>query len=469
MRARSLSVAVAAALVGAVGLAGPSVAGPPGSWTVISGGGVSNIVEPGLYRTADGTLHVAMERNNANNTDSIDVANISESGKLTSRVTAVDQWSALTSDPDLVGSPTGGVRLLFGGLHTTVTGEPYNEGYVYQASSDASGTAWTLAPNTAPAVAGTTGYVSYGTGATTLPDGTLVAAYPLNSTIYYQVGAGPLQTFDVADCCAYDMTLVQDNGVVWAAWSNNGDTEDSSGIFVRTVYPSLGPVSKAPGSSTTSGYLQLAQAVAMSARNGGGVYLSYCKGYPLCDSLVLWKVGSSSTTKVPGSKDAAQVSMSAAPSGRLWIAWATGSDEIFAIRTNTTAQGFGALRHLPQPKQSLGVYDIAIEGSRARADLLFNDSVSIWHQQLFAGLTLKASPNKWNGNGSVEVKFKVRDAGDPIKGAHVKAKWDGNKLTCKTDDNGVCKLKFPKMGANKITVTAKKSGYAPDETKLKVT
>ncbi len=78
---RRLSV-VLVLVLGVVGLAGPSLAGPPGKWTVISGGGLSNIVEPGMHRTADGTLHVAIVRENANSTDYIDVAHVSESGKL---------------------------------------------------------------------------------------------------------------------------------------------------------------------------------------------------------------------------------------------------------------------------------------------------------------------------------------------------------------------------------------------------
>ncbi len=65
-------------------------------------------------------------------------------------------------------------------------------------------------------------------------------------------------------------------------------------------------------------------------------------------------------------------------------------------------------------------------------------------------------------------KFKVTDAGDAVQGATVKAKWAGNKLTCKTEANGKCSITFPKMGKNKIKVAAKKSGYAPDEVKLKV-
>ena len=85
---RRLSV-VLVLVLGVVGLAGPSLAGPPGKWTVISAEGVSNIDEPGLYRTADGTLHVAMPRV----TDTlhyVDVAHLTEAGKLTGRTVAVD-------------------------------------------------------------------------------------------------------------------------------------------------------------------------------------------------------------------------------------------------------------------------------------------------------------------------------------------------------------------------------------------
>ena len=471
MRSRLLSAAAATVVLGVVAaVAAPVQAGPPGTWSVISGGGLTNIVEPGMYRTADGTLHVAIVRQNPNSTASIDVAHISESGKLLGRTTVIDQWAGVTSDPELVGAPNGGIRLVWGGQRTTVAGDPYNQGYVYWAqSTDASGTAWVIAPDVTPANSGTTGYASYGTGVTTLADGTLVTAYPLNTTIYYQVGVGtPVASFAVAECCVYDMTLAYDNGVVWAAWSANGSSDAGRGIFVREIYPALGAVIKAPKSSTSQGYLQLAQGVAMTARNGGGTYLTYCAGYPFCDSMVLWKIGTSKVTKVPGSKNAAQVAISDAPSGRLWLAWATDSDEVYAIRTDTTANGFGALRHLPSPKKSLGVYDLGVEGSRARADIVFNDSAAIWHQQVFAGLTLKASPAKWNGNDDQKVEFKVTDAGDGVKGATVKAKWNGQKLTCKTENNGKCTIHFPKLGKSTITVTAKKNGYAPDETKLKV-
>ncbi len=191
-------------------------------------------------------------------------------------------------------------------------------------------------------------------------------------------------------------------------------------------------------------------------------------GYPFCETVVLWQVGTSQVLKVPESADAAQVAISAAPSGRLWIGWASEADEVYAVRTNTKANGFGAVRHLPAPKKSQGVYDLFIEGTRARADIVFNDSSAIWHQQVFVGLTLKAEADQWFGSHAEKIGFKVTDAGDGVQGATVKAKWNGNKLTCKTAANGKCKITFPKMGKNKIKVSATKAGYAPDETKLKV-
>jgi hypothetical protein len=244
------------------------------------------------------------------------------------------------------------------------------------------------------------------------------------------------------------------------------------GEFVRTIYPTLGPIVQVPGSVSTFGGLPgtiaNSQHTAMAARNGGGVYIASCKGYPTCDNVVLWQVGTTKLRKIPHSEGASHVAISAAPSGRLWIAFEDTSDDLHAVRTNTSATRFGTQRTIKRPKSAGSVYKIAIEGTRARADLLFNDGSRIWHQQLFAGLTLKATPAKWNGDHAVEVKFKVTDAGEAVENATVKAKWNGLKQSCKTQGNGICKLTFPKMGKTRIKATAKKSGYAPDEVTLKV-
>ena len=378
-RRSSVLIASAALLTGVVGVVSPSHAGPPGKWTEISAGGISNIVEPGLHRTADGTLHVAMQ-STADNMDSIEVAHVSASGALTGRHVAIPGWSGTTADPDLVAAPGGGMRLVFGGNHTTVTGDPYNEGYVYHASSDGTGAAWTLAPNTAPAVANGGGYVSSGTGVTTLSDGTLVTAFPFNSSIYYQVGAGPVQSFTTPACCAYDMTLATDGaGTVYAAWYSNGGTPGAQGTMVRQIHPTLGPVMQPPGAIEGTD-----QASAMVTRPDGGVYLAYPRGELNNQGFALWQVGTGTVRKVPGSKGADHLAMSTGPGGRLWLAWRDEKFGVRVVRTNPSATKFGVVQKVKPPKGST-VYQIGIEGSTGRGDVLINDSTRIWHQQVFAG------------------------------------------------------------------------------------
>jgi hypothetical protein len=460
-RTSSLIVAAAATVVLA-GTMAPAHAGPPGTWTTISGAGISTIVEPGLHRTADGTLHVAIA-SSANNTNSIDVAHISAGGALTGRSSAISGWATTTFDPDLVAGPGGGMRLVFGGLRTTVTGDAYNEGYSYIASSDASGSAWTLAPNTTPAVAASTGYASYGTGVTQLADGTLVTAFPLNSTIDYQVGSNPVQTFDVPACCAYDMSLVNDGNVVYAAWYANGTPAGTQGIFVRQLYPTLGPVLLAPGSVTNGSSVSSSQAVAMAARAGGGVYLAYPVGYPSAKSVALWKVGDPKPKLVKHTKDAEHVALSAGAGGRLWLAFDGTGGSLHAVQTNASATKLSDVQTIKTPKGST-VYGVGIEGSTGRGDLVFNDGSAILHQQLLYGLSVDARPGSLKAGRKGQVTFTVTDAGDAVKGAKVKAKG----LSCKTDKKGRCTITFPALPARSFDVRATRKEYADGSVTVKV-
>lgn len=464
MRARRsttlLAAAAAAALV--VTAAPAAYAGKPGTWTTISGPGVVNISEPGMTRTADGTVHVAIQRT-ASNLDSIDVAHVNSKGTLTGRHAAVPGWEGTTEDPDLMIAPGGGLRMVFGGHRTLVSGDPYNEGYLYQAFAPPGGAPWTLASNMTPAVASPNGYASYGTGTTQLADGTLVTAFPLNSTITYQVGNLAPQSFTVPDCCAYDMTLVRSGNTVYAAWYANGDLPQHQGVFVRAIYPSLGPIIQAPGSVSGGDSLDTGQAVAMVARAGGGVYLAYLNGYPSAKAVALWRLGSSKPMLLKGTKGADNVAMSADPSGRLWLGFDNGDDDIAVVRTNTAATQVGALQTIRTPKGST-VYGVNIEGSGPSAHVVFNNGSAILHQQVLPGLSLKASPKKFKANQPRKVTFKVTDAGAAVKGAKVKAKGK----SCTTNKKGKCTITFPKLSPQSFKVKAKEGGYAAAEVKVKV-
>ena len=71
---------------------------------------------------------------------------------------------------------------------------------------------------------------------------------------------------------------------------------------------------------------------------------------------------------------------------------------------------------------------------------------------MLPGLTLAASPAKVRRGGTTTVRFTVRDAGDPVKGAKVKA--GGASGT--TDSRGRVKLDLP---GKAVTATATHSGY----------
>ena len=420
-----------------------------------------------MYRTADGVLHVAMPRE-TNSLDSIDVAHISAGGQLEGRQVVLDSWSGLTERPR-PGRGAAGAGCGWSSAASTrpTPASPYS-GTLYEAISDPTGTAWTLAPSTQSPVAHPSGYASYGTGTTTLADGTLVTAFPLNSAIYYQVGAGAVQTFDVNACCAYDMTLASDGANVWAAWYANGTAAVDQGVFVRQIYPALGPVIQAPGSVSSfggsPGSLGTGQAVAMVYRPGNGLYLAYLKGYPNTKAVTVWKYGTSLARSVPDSKEArhrGDVGRSRRPA----LA-GLGRRLRRHPRSPHRPKGltFGAVQLLKTPGDA-SVYHVNIEGSAGHGDVIFNDGYRILHQQVFAGLSVKADPGKWNGDKSVKVSFKVTDAGDAVKGAVVKAK--GEK--CKTDASGKCSITFAKLNAGKFDAVAKKKEYADGSVRLKVT
>ncbi|MFC6042113.1 hypothetical protein ACFP8W_09025 [Nocardioides hankookensis] len=448
----------------AVGAAPPDLdRGGPGSWTKISTGGSGINFESSLHRTADGVLHVLYPRSSGADTG-LAHTSISAGGAVTGQQDVLGTtWSIMDSAPVLVDGPGGGLRAVFGGQQTTSAGF-WSDGRMYTATAPASGASWTLP---AEAVGDShSAYGSYGTAATTLADGTPVAAYPLNSSITWHVGtgAGGDQTFDVP-CCAYDMTMVRDGENVWMAWYANGTGASANGTFVRQIYPTLGPIIKAPGSSVGGDSLPAGR-VAMVARAGGGVYLAYCTGYPYCENVGLWKVGSSKVLKVPGTKYANLVALSAGPTGRLWLAWSDNIPVVKALRTDRSVGKLGTVRNVGMPHGKAAVYSLAIEGSTGRGDVVIQVGDGFWHTQVVAALTVRGKPGVWkHGTKKQKVAFTVTDAGDAVAGAVVKV---GPKH-CTTKASGKCVIAFPKSTKKgRLVVLASKPGYANAKSTLRV-
>ncbi len=440
--------------------------GGPGDWTKISTGMGGITYQSSLQRTADGVLHVVYPKTDGGDDATYGHTAIDADGEVALQNNVlVPGWATVDPTPALIRDGDG-LRVVYGGLRSTEAGY-WSDGRMYTATAAADGAAWTV-PMAAVGQSHSA-YGSYGTAAVELDDGTPVAAFPLNSDITWHVGTGeavPDQSFTVASCCTYSMAMVNDGGDVWIAWYNNGSTAATNGIFVKQILPAVGPTMKAPQSSEGTSSVAPMGSVALVARSGGGVYAAYCVGYPTCDHIGLWKVGTDTVRSVPSTIYVDRIAVSPGPSGRIWVAWSDNIPRIRAVRTNANQTGFGPVRTLGTPANVDGVYDVAIDGSSGRGDVVINSGAGFWHTQVAPGLTLKAAPGKWKHGKKQKVTFKVTDAGDAVTGAKVKV----GSATCTTAATGACAITFPKKTkAGSLVAKATLSGYGAGSVRLKVT
>ncbi|WP_151082263.1 hypothetical protein [Nocardioides cynanchi] len=469
--ALGLTVSLGVAVAGTSALGAPALdrsiaKGSPGHWTKISSSTVDTIYEASMVRTADGVLHVVYPRKTAAAGNPVTLAHTS----LTSNGATIRQndvlptgWATMDNAPVVVNGASG-PHVIFGGQLDTASGF-FDSGRMFMADATSdSGATWTLpAQNVGVSNAA---YGSYGTSAVELADGTPVAAFPLNETITWHVGTGPGAdgSFSVPGASLYDTTMVRDGSNVWIGWFAYGSTAATTGIFARQILPSVGPVLKAPGSSQGTNTLKLGR-VALAARAGGGVYEAYCVGYATCSKVRVWKVGTSKTADVPHSHLAETVALSAGPSGRLWVAWSDNLPKVRAVRTGVNGLAMGAVQNVGIPSGHPSVYSLVLEGSRGRGDIVVNVGDGFWHTQVFAGLTLHASPSKWRHGSRQRVVFTVTDAHAAVKNANVKV----GSSRCTTGNRGTCAITFPRtLGAGKHNATASRKGYAKAIVTLKV-
>ncbi|MBS2940148.1 hypothetical protein KDN32_20620 [Nocardioides sp. J2M5] len=454
--------------------AAPAQARADSRWTRVSAAPVDSLSEIAVQRTGDGTLHAVYTLDQGASA-SYEHAGIDGRGRLVSRGDVLGTWGGLVFNPKLVPTASGGLRLVFSGLQDTNSANFYSQGYAYEALSDTASAVWALQPRALTRTS--SAYGGYGTGATQLSDGTPVTASTLNSTMSVRVGAietttpatviaaSPDADYTSSSCCRYDTQLVNVGDTVWAAWFANGSTEDTVGTFVQQVWPTPGPVLKAPQSSQGLSAGAADQTVAMVARPGGGAVVAYKVGYPTSDRIALWNVGGGRPTllKAPGVD---QVALSAAPSGRMWLAWFDDDDEVHAARTGETGLRVGGVRSLGSPSRGQSVWKIAVEGSLAQATVLVNEdgADAVWARVVDPGLAVAASPGKVRVDRRVSLKVKVTDAGVGVRGAKVRA----GGASCRTNGRGTCRIRLTPRRTGSVKVTATRSGYGAGATTVKV-
>ena len=204
--------------------------------------------------------------------------------------------------------------------------------------------------------------------ATVTATGQLSAAWggsvDTKQAVIYHLGAGPTIPAKAPDSytltpgggIAYAVNEAADtagNDDVYVSWAESFAKNNAlNGYYAKDVTTN-GPSMRAPRSGANSaGALPPDGAkIAMASTNThGGVFLLYCGNAPGCTYLLLWRVGSSKATVVPGASDAFHYALSAGPDGRLWLAWYSHStNDVSTVRTNMADSAFGASRHLCDP------------------------------------------------------------------------------------------------------------------------
>lgn len=395
---RTITVALVAltALASSVGAATASPAAI--KWTKISTDTSEGIASAGLYRTSDGRLHVVWERHDGSQGFSLHYSTIGAKSKLINTGTVEGKWTGgISKYPRLTAGVGGGIRLIFTGGDGK--GGQYDKDAMYVANAGKTGTKWTLSSGS---MSHSTLVPLTDTAATIQANGNPVAAWSAGAALDYHVGIDPTIPAASADQSVsvgaggdvVGPTLVRDKaGSIWAAWFNASFAADQ-GYWVAKIVPSAAKA-KAPASGGKNiANNQPLQAVAFTARLGGGVYLAYCVPSKTveCTRIVLWKAGAKKATTVPGTATgrASHVAIAAAPGGHLWIAWFDeGANKIKAVQTNASATKFNAVRTIGAPPNFALLDGLQAEGSNGTLDIIAlilqngaHSSPSYWDTQV---------------------------------------------------------------------------------------
>jgi hypothetical protein len=467
-------VATSCAVTIAIALAGlPAAASAASPWHQITSSNGANIDQVGLLRTRDGNLHVAWHIQTGGNSYDLRHTLISAGGAVKATATIVSGWASL-NNPALVTGPGSTIQVFFGGIHTTNFGDPNQD--LNTAISTDGGASWTLQPGDAAAPgasASASPIAATAAGAGPVPFETWFGTLG----VFVHAGASPATpnfNYQTFGCCGYDSNLASSPaGAVMVAWYSNATGH--LGVYAQRVAsdgsPVAGPLNM-PGTSNMSvGELGRTPLV---SRPKGDFYVAYATGYPALNRIRLWRVGSGSSTtiaRIPSLGGEPTATVAAAPDGRLWVIWkedVRDRPHVFVVRSNKSATRFGAVVDAGAPRGAFSGYRLDGNATASALDLFGTfsigptSSVATWYRRVLPGLTLTAHHGKLHRGQRTRVTFVVTDAGDPIKGAKVRA--DGSAGA--TNSKGKVTLELTPQ--HTLKATASHTGYVAGIARLVV-
>jgi len=463
MKARAVALAIIVAASAA-----PTAHAAP--WKRVTTPDGSSTHQVGLARSADGVLHVAWHHPTGPNTEDLLHTAISAAGKIGATTPVQSGWTGFTNTA-LVVDP-GGLRAFWGGFRTTDSNDPQNE--TNTALSADGGASWALQPGSVVPL-GAQSYAS-NTAATVRSDGSTLQAFAGTLGTWVHAGlspASPNHDFQAPlGPYGYDPNLATDasNRTVLAWYSN---ATGHLGVQVQDVGADGAPVGGAATMPNTSNMqVGMLGRTPLAARQGGGLYAAYPTGYPTANRVRLWRVGATSAPLIgsAGNANSPAVAIAPAGDGRLWVVWTKGfgDPDVVARRSNKAATKFGAPVNAGHPKDAAQAYKVDASAAGGALDVLGNFNIGnattavTSYRRLLPGLTLQASPAKLRKGKQTDVHFTVRDAGDAVKGAKVKAA--GKSGTANAKGRVTLTIKSGKA----VKAKATRSGYTRATKRLKL-
>ncbi len=378
-------------LAGALALAAAPAA-HAATWRQVTASGGASIDQVGLVRTSNGVLHVAWHKGG----DLMHTA-IGRGGKVGATSPIVSGWTG-HMDAALTAVP-GGIRVVWGAIRSTDSNDPNQD--LNTALSTDGGTSWQLTPGSIIP----RGAQAYGSdaGATTLPNGTVL-----------QTWAGTLGT-----------------------WVHSG--LDPAAPNVDYVMQGGGTVSRTP---------------IVARAKSGGFYVGYALGYPTANQVRVWRAGAGAARLLARTDANSQVTLAADAKGRVWAVWSDGTfgeTQVLAARSNPEATEFGAAVDAGAVRGAHSTYALDASATSRALDILalFGTGTESGGATYMARIEpgLKLTARKRSGR----VTFTVTDAGDPVRGATVRAAGRSGR----TDRQGRVTLTLKRGRA-----TATAPGYA---------
>jgi hypothetical protein len=454
------------ALIFAACSAAPASAAP---WKRVTTPDGASTDQVGLARTGDGVLHLVWSHPTGPNTEDLLHTVIGANGRIGSTNPIQTGWTGFTNAA-LVLDP-GGLRAFWGGFRSTDSSDPQRE--TNTALSPDGGASWALQPGQVVP----DGAQSYGsnTAATVRPDGTTLQAFAGTLGTWVHAGLSPATpNFDYQAPLGqygYDPNLAADAaGRTVMAWYSNA--ANHLGVLAQDVNadgsPGAGPLTMPGTSDMQVGMLARTPLV---ARAGGGFYVAYPTGYPSADRIRVWRIGAPGAPTIGRVRSGSPaVAIARDDDGRLWVLWTKGfgDPDVLATRSNKRATRFGAVVNAGHPKDAAQAYKVDASAAGNALDVLgnFNMGTSTTavtsHRRILPGLTLKANRGAVRRGRETDVRFTVLDAGDPVKGATVKAA--GESAT--TNRRGRVTLSV--TARKPVKAKATHSGYTAGKKRLRV-